>query len=139
MSSPERSLPENELLAELAQFTGDVERFKHALNRRLLFTPGVRHLAERARCFWLIDAVATWIGSREFAAAAQRDLRIGGIHFWHLVVATDGSARLTAVADSGEEPFIRQAIEFTDFLLTEIHLYCAFDGEHWTLMLPSEY
>lgn len=139
MSSSEESLRQNELLAELAQFTGDLKRFKHALNRRLLFTPGVRHLAERARCFWLLDAIASWLASKEFANAARRDPRIGGIHFWRLVVATDKSAVLTAVADSGEEPFIWQLIEYTDFVLAEISLYCAFDGVHWTAMLPGEY
>ena len=55
------------------------------------------------------------------------------------MVGDDRTAFLSAVADSGEAPFIQQAIEFTDFPLTEIDLYCAFDGEHWTLMLPSEY
>ena len=53
--------------------------------------------------------------------------------------AAPSVAEHTAFADSGEEPFIHQAIEFTDFPLTEIDLYCAFDGEDWTLMLPSEY
>ena len=30
---------------ELRQFTGDLERYRHPLNRRVIFTPGVHHLA----------------------------------------------------------------------------------------------
>jgi hypothetical protein len=139
MSSPEQSLRKNELLAELAQFTGDLGRYRHPLYRKLIYTPGVRHLAERAECYWLLDAVAAWVASREFTAAARRDPRIREIHFWRLVVNSDHTAVLTAIADSGEEPFIWQLIECTDFSLAEIDLYCAFDGELWTLMLPGEY
>lgn len=127
------------LLNELQYFTGDLERWRHSLYRKLIYTPGVKHLAERAGAYWLIDAVASWLPSHQFHAAAQRDPRISDIHFWKLAVAEVRSAVLTAVADSGEEPFIRQKIEYTDFPLTEIDLYCAFDRGHWTLMLPSEY
>jgi hypothetical protein len=128
-----------QLSEELRQFTGDLERWGHPLYCKLIYTPGVRHLAERARAYWLIDVIASWLSSRQFHAAAQRDSRIGDIHFWKLAVADDRSAELTAVADADETPFIHQAIEFTDFPLATIDLYCAFDGENWTLMLPSEY
>ncbi len=33
------------LLAELRQFTGDLERYRHPLNRWLLYTSGVQFLA----------------------------------------------------------------------------------------------
>jgi len=33
----------------------------------------------------------------------------------------------------------RQAIPYTDFALCEITLYACWDGEHWVIMLPSEY
>jgi hypothetical protein len=60
------------------------------------------------------------------------------MQFWRLTV-TDESAVLVAEADSGEEPFIRQEIEFTDFPLEKIDIWAAFDGLHWTLYLPSEH
>jgi hypothetical protein len=135
--------PENDdartLLNELQYFTGDLERWEHAIYRNLIYTPGIRHLAERAGAFWLIDAIASWLPSPQFQAAVQGDSRIGDIHFWNLTVGDDRSATLTTVADAGEEAFIRQEIKYTDFPLEEINLYCAFDGVHWTLMLPSEY
>jgi len=52
-----------ELKSELRQFTGDLERFRHSLNRRVIYTPGVQHLAERTDSYWLIDVIASWIGS----------------------------------------------------------------------------
>jgi hypothetical protein len=127
------------LAQELLEFTGDLDRWRHPLHRRLLYTPGVRYLAERAGSFWLVDAIASWLGSKEFVTAARRDPRISDIHFWRLAVADDKSAMLTAVADSGEQPFIEQAIEFTDFPLATINLWAAWDGRYWTLMVPSEY
>lgn len=139
MSSTDESARGNQLLAELRQFTGDLERWRHPLLRKLLYTPGVRHLAENAGAYWLLDAIAGWIPSREFAAAKSDDARIGDIHFWTLNVAQDRSAMLIAQADDSEQPFIEQQIEFSDFPLPSIDLWCAFDGEHWTLMLPSEY
>lgn len=127
------------LLNELQCFTGDLERWRHPLCRKLIYTPGIKYVAERTGAFWLIDAIASWLPSPQFRSAIRRDSRISEIHFWKLAVADDRSAVLTVVADTGEEPLIRQEIEFTDFPLAEIDLYCAFDREHWTLMLPSEY
>lgn len=136
---PDKNVNAADLLNEIQYFTGDVERWRHPLCRKLIYTPGVKHLAERAGAYWLIDAVASWLPSRQFHSAAQHDSRIGDIHFWKLEVRGDHSAVLTAAADSGERSFIRQEIEYTDFPLSEIDLYCAFDGKHWTLMLPREY
>jgi hypothetical protein len=33
----------------------------------------------------------------------------------------------------------RQDIPYTDLPLAEITLYACWDGEHWVIMLPSEY
>jgi hypothetical protein len=33
----------------------------------------------------------------------------------------------------------RQEIPYTDFPLNSITLYSCWDGEHWVIMLPSEY
>ncbi len=129
----------SDLLADLKQFIGDLERWRHPLCRRMVYTPGVRYLAENAGAYWLLDAIASWLGSKEFTAAARRDPRVRDIHFWKLAVADDKSAILTAVADSGEPPFVAQRIAYTDFPLKEIDLWGALDGEYWTIMLPSEY
>ena len=128
------------LKSELQHYCGDMERYRHSFNRRVIYTPGVRHLAEEAGAYWLIDAIASWIGSHEFREAASQDERIGSLHFWRLKVnSEDRSAVLIAEADCDVEPFIAQKIPFTDFLFDEIQIWAGFDGQNWTLYLPSEH
>jgi len=132
-------LNENELKLELRNFTGDFIRYRHPFNQ-VVYTPGVRHLAERAEAFWLIDAIASWIGSTTFNEAVRNSERIGEMHFWQLDTdQEDKSAMLFAVEDSGMEPFISQSIPFTDFPLDKVSIWAGFDGQIWTLYLPSEH
>jgi hypothetical protein len=42
-----------EIKSNLAQFTGDLERYRHYFNRKLIYTPGVQYLAESAGAYWL--------------------------------------------------------------------------------------
>ncbi|WP_371412075.1 DUF6876 family protein, partial [Nostoc linckia] len=48
------------------------------------------------------------------------------------------TAVITAT-DGNNNQIARQEIEHTDFPLEKLKLYVQFDGEHSTLMLPSEY
>jgi hypothetical protein len=41
--------------------------------------------------------------------------------------------------DGNGHEHARQDIPFTDFPLSEQTLYACWDGEHWVIMLPSEY
>jgi hypothetical protein len=113
------------LLRELAHFTGDLERYRHWTGR-LIYTPGVQHLAERAGAYWLIDLVASHqitpnVSAEEFQV-------------WTLTVAADRTALAVADDGSGRE-VARQVIEFTDFPLDEFKLYL----DQGTLMLTGEY
>lgn len=126
-------------LDALNQFTGSTQFYRNAFNRAVLYTEGVQYLAENGEAYWLIDAIAIHIGSREFQLAAAQDERISLIHFWKLAVSPDRSANLTALADSGETPFIVQKIPFTDFPLEQIDIWAGNNGEGFTLMLPGEY
>ncbi len=124
--------------ADLRQFTGDLIRYKHPLNPQVIYSPGVRYVAEKGKAYWLIDAIASYFGSPEMQAAQRHDYRLREMQFWRLKVI-DKSAVLVAEADSGETPFIQQEIEYTDFPLEQIDIWAAFDGLHWTLYLPSEH
>lgn len=124
---------------DLRQFTGDLVRYRHPLNPEVIFTPGVRYVADKGEAYWLIDAIASWIGSPVFRKAASADRRIAAMHFWRLEKGEGTSATLTAKADSPEAAFIEQEIPFTDFPLQAIDIWAAYDGEHWTLYLPSEH
>lgn len=125
--------------ADLMQFTGGLERFRHGLNRHVLYTAGVKFLAERGEAYWIVDAIASYFGSPEMRAGLQRDETLRTLQFWRLDVRSDRSAVLTARADSDVEPLITQEIPFTDFPLEYIDIWAAFDGEYWTLYLPSEH
>src|SRR5262249_19021920 len=57
--------------ADLQHFTGDLERFRHPLARKVIYTPGVQFLAERGHAYWLIDEIALAIASGEVAAAGR--------------------------------------------------------------------
>ena len=123
----------------LAQFTGDLVRFRHSLNRAVIYTPGVQFLGEQAGAYWLIDAIASSFGGPQMERAIRNDHRLGEMQFWRLIVHDDDSAVLTARADSNEEPFITQDIPYTDFSLTSVEVWAGFDGTVWTLYLPSEH
>lgn len=125
---------------DLSLFTGDLERFRHPIKRQVIYTPGVQHLAQEAEAYWLIDAIASWIGSHPFVQAIKQDERLETVHFWRLEVDSENSSGvLTAVSDKGKAPFITQRIPFTNFPLPAIDIWCGFDGRHWTLYLPSEH
>lgn len=139
MSDPSQQQLVHELKTHLPHFTGDCERFRHALNRHVIYTPGVQYLAETAGAWWLIDAIASHLGSPEFQAAVQKDPRVQDLHFWRLDVSDDDSAVLTARADSDLPAFITQPIPFTDFPLPKIDLWVGYDGHYFTVYLPSEH
>lgn len=125
-------------MSDLNQFTGDMIRYTHPLNRRVIYTPGVRYLAQRAGAYWLIDAIASYFGSPPWNEAIKKDERLQDLQFWQLSV-NESTAVLTAFADQGEPPFITQHIPYTDFPLEKIDIWAGFDGSHWTLYLPSEH
>jgi len=123
-----------ELTAALAQFTGTVEYHRYWLGIALQ-TDGVKYLADKARCYWLLDA----IGSYQSELAKHKDQRLQEMQFWTLRVNTDKSAVLTCVADYGEPPVITQDIEWTDFPLPEIQIWIGGEDKTKIALLPSEY
>lgn len=115
-----------QLEADLAQFCGTDNWWRH-WSRRITYTDGVKHLAEKAGAFWLVDLVTS-----QQTARLRQEFQI-----WTLTV--DRGKRPMAVAtcqaDTDEPPLVRQEIEYTDFPLPSIKLYLV--GS--VLMLPGEY
>lgn len=107
-------------LSDLKQFTGTEHYYKHWLGR-LVYTDGVAFLAENAKAYWLLDAIASYNRKEEFQV-------------WDLVV-DGGKAVLTMKEDTGQPLAVRQEIKYTDFPMDHVKLYLK-DG---VLMLPSEY
>ena len=112
--------------SQLSHFTG-TERY-YRISRRHLLTDGTKYLAEEAECFWMMDAVASHLSE------------IGTADWFVLVRVTVQGTRATMVYEDGNgHEHVRQEIPFTDFPLSEQTLYACWDGEHWVIMLPSEY
>jgi hypothetical protein len=117
----------NDLRAALKSFTGTEHYYQHS-SQRILFTDGVKYLADHAGAYWLIDIVASW-QHRVLVDRALREFQL-----WEFVVSDDGSAAVICSRDSEDEA-MRQAIPMTDFPLDYIRLYV----EAGVLMLPSEH
>ena len=113
-------------LSTLKEFTG-TERY-YRISRKHLLTDGTKFLAEQAECFWMMDAIASHLAEI-------------GTADWFVVVKTtvNNSIALMVYEDGNGHEHARQQIPFTDFPLEEITLYACSDGEHWVIMLPSEY
>jgi hypothetical protein len=98
------------------------------ISRRHLLTDGTKYLAEKGECFWMMDAVASHlceIGTQDWFVLIR-------------VQVSEGRAEMIYEDGNGGE-HARQEIPYTDFPLSEITLYACCDGEHWVIMLPSEY
>ncbi len=110
----------------LSGFIGSDTFYK--IGRRFLLTEGTKYLADNAQCYWLMDAVSSHlmeIGTADWFVAVR-------------VVVANQAATMVYGDGNGHE-HARQQIPYTDFPLGELTLYACWDGEHWVIMLPSEY
>lgn len=128
-------MTDTELNEGLAQFIGTEAYHKLSpLHGDLVVTDGVLFLAQEAKAFWLIDAIASH--QRE----ALKDSSLRQYQFWTLEVAEDKSAVLKCERDT-DDVAIRQEIPFTDFPMRNVRVWVQpmGDGRHWVAMLPSEW
>ena len=112
--------------SDLAQFTGT--KLYYRLNRKCLLTDGTKFLAEGAGAFWLMDAAASYLielGSDDW--------------FVQVVLSVTASKAVLTLEDGNGHVRARQVIPYTDFPIPQQTLYACWDGEHWVIMLPSEY
>jgi hypothetical protein len=113
--------------ADLRQFTGSENWFRHGLNRSVLFTDGAKYLADSGGAYWLLDMIAI---------AQRHDKRVAAEPFqvWKLTVHSDRTASLVC-EDGNDNTASTQHIAFTDFPLDEITLWFADN----VIYLPSEH
>ena len=117
-----------EILAELPNFYGTENYYRLSpLFRTFVLTDGAKYLADAAGAWWLMDAIASHLGSYrdEGFVVAKFQAIVGG---WELGI-TDGNEHFLAT----------QRIEFSDFPLDEITLYVIKQDDLWVVLLPSEY
>lgn len=116
----------NALLANLPQFTGTENWYRHSLNHEITYTDGVKYMAEIAGAYWLIDEIA--IANKHVKAVVREDFQT-----WKLK-AKGSKAKLTCGDGNGHVVYSKK-IDFTDFPLDEIILYCTNN----VILLTSEY
>lgn len=113
--------------ADLAQFTGTENWYRHGLARSVLYTDGAKYVADTGGAYWLLD---------EIALAQRFEKRVSGEEFqlWRLTLKKDQAALLVCEDGNGRK-LLSKAIPYTDFPLAEIVLYYTNN----TILLPSEY
>jgi hypothetical protein len=111
---------------QLSQFIGT--EFYWRISPSAVLTDGAKYVADSAGAYWLMDAIASYlpqfIGKQDFIVA-----KLNVINSSADLVLDDGNSN---VLD-------RQHIVYTDFPAASIQLYACWGGEHWVIMLPSEY
>ena len=120
-----------EILNGLSDFYGTEQYYKHPFTG-VLFTDGIRYMAESCGAFWLIDEIAF----AQRLPKIRNDDKLQEIQFWTLTVK-DKSAVLTCERDEGDVAY-RKTIDYTDFPLDEIKVWIEF-GEKPVMLLPSEH
>lgn len=119
--------------ADLSQFTGTENYYRHLMG--LVYSDGVRHVAEHGEAYWLLDVIASY----QPELRRHTDSRLHDMQFWTLKVNADKSATVTCVPDSGEKPVVTQNIPWTDFPLSEIDIWVGRDELGMVAYLPSEH
>lgn len=129
-----KRLTQDELASELSQFIGTEQWCRHAINRNLIYTDGVKFFAENGGdhgAYWFLDKVAceiTPLLKRQKEAFACITLRVN-IQEEAIIIATDGNEASLAAYD----------IHYTDMQAGDWKFYLIDDGTHITLLLPGEY
>ena len=113
--------------AIMAQFTGSEAFYQYGLKGEMLFTDGVKYVADTARAYWLLDEIT-------LAQRFKREVAAEEFQLWILVVAEDRTAMLTCDDGNGHIVHSKQ-IPYTDFPIGGIKLYVC----NGVIMLPSEY
>jgi hypothetical protein len=109
---------------ELRNFTGTEHYYKHPFG--ILFSDGLKFLCDEAQCYWLLDLVASY--------QVEESVMNEPFQVFKLTVNKDHSA-LVEISDGNDNILQHQFIEYTDFCLDEMIIWCI----DKICILPSEY
>jgi hypothetical protein len=109
---------------ELEQFIGSINFYKHTFG--IIYTDGIKFLADECQCYWLIDVVASY---QYHDKVKEQEFQV-----YKLKVNADKSASIN-IEDGNYNIVASQDIEYTDFPLSEIEIWFCNN----TCYLPSEH
>lgn len=113
--------------ADLAQFTGTENWYRHSITRDILYTDGIQYLANKAGAYWLIDEIAFQQSHPRFKAQQMQ--------VWLLKVDLEKSTAILTCEDGNYNKFYEKKIPFTDFPFDEMKIFFVNN----VILLPSEY
>lgn len=111
---------------DLRQFTGTEYWYRHPFNRNILYTDGVKYVADTAGAYWLIDEITF--------AQMKKKIAAQPFQHWKLKVKPNATAKLTC-EDGNYNVVYTKKLSFTDFPLEEISIFFTDN----VILLPSEY
>lgn len=118
---------------------GSDKRYRHALNRRAIYTEGMKAVADTAGAHWLISDTIIFAVPKFAKAWLAREVGTGFVK----LTVTGSTARMELILSDDKEPELLQAIPYTDFPEGEWTFYLGTDqdedGYLTTLYLPSEH
>jgi hypothetical protein len=113
------------LHSALREFTGTQNY--HRVLPRLVITDGVEYLAHKANSYWLVTLIYSHLVTQpihsEFVVA-------------RLIVS--GKTAKLVLDDGNDQVISEQYIEYTDFPLDELTIYCSYQERYWIVSLPQE-
>lgn len=112
-----------DLQHELRQFTGTESWYRHSLSK-LVYTDGVKHFADVAGAYWVIDLIAT-----EVLPLADKE------RFISITLTVDGVNDKIAATDGNDSELWVLPIDYTNCPIGVYEFYLI-DG---VLLLRSEY
>ena len=133
-----------QLHSSLVQFCGTEQYHQVGMFSRVVCTDGVHFLRQEAACFWLPEAIASYmLPLPRMVKKYGEDFAY--LSFWTLQSDGLGGALLEAKSDTRAPVKVRQEIPYTDFPFPdsgEFKLYCGVGGSEerplFVIMLPAE-
>lgn len=116
-------MTEQQFKENLASFTGSEYLYKYIWGLKI--TEGVKFACETAKCFWLVDIIASY----------QNDKKIRGQEFQTWTLTVKNGKGYVAATDGNNNELISQHIPYTDFEYSRLTFWCVNN----IVMLKTEY
>jgi hypothetical protein len=117
-----------EILNQLPSFTGTEYYYRHM---RLIYTDGVKFVAENCGAYWLLDLINSY--------QIHYKVRTQEFQVYKLFVRENKTA-FVEISNGNNKILATQEIEYSDFPLPKMEIWCInYKESNPTCILPSEY